>query len=351
MRVLIALAATSGIAAGAVLMGPTLTDDTLPDGDYLLVEDVLPGVRNGDIPPVYVHASTQGSRIDWTFFAWTGPSAEACAEHGKCQHFVQALSHDIEIGPEGTITHVTSMPGADAGQTIDWPGSDSSFILDEIDQLIRGATLDLDRNGGTLTAASTSDTPRTVTFLPATLNDADAAVAYAGTLSLPLARLNHCVTRQAITALTEPDPNPAMNLVAQAVRFAGEYRRAQRAADYHVRVPADPGDAAQDAEANARKEVFALVVSEPAKAGAIRLARGDELRDAELEEQMRQTLARIEDGPSEEMHRAARDIRETWKDGALAMARIAARVRALEMTGQDTTEAACRDASFTLPIE
>ena len=168
------------LAVTACVLAPAAsTARDLPRGTFLLAGDVFPAVQDGTISPVFAHVRTGGDRLDWTFFTVFQPNEDICRDLGRCRSFVPALGHRVAWDDDGTLRVLETRRDLGADMTVTYPANDGPHVLAAISGLLDGGRLALTAEGGRIEQRGRRSAGRTVDLLPATLDQAESALAYA----------------------------------------------------------------------------------------------------------------------------------------------------------------------------
>jgi len=315
----------------------------LPPAEYLLVGDVFPAVKLGIMVPVFAHVRTDGDRMDWTFFTYFSADALFCEQTGKCARFVSTLSHRVSWADDGTLRVMDRTLTTGEGLTIDRREIDGPHVYGAIDRLLAGGTLTLTDRGGQLRKTGRRGAARTVDLLPVSLDQALAALTFAGAFELSLARLDHCIIRQVAEFAADPAPTPAMTLVLEAMYYETELRRLR---DLTYTQPYDPDAPPEVTEAEERLAVLQFAKTVPVKPAAEAIIDGAPLSDDALMALVAETTEHWAELDRPAMTAAIEDLATDWRPRVLAAIRIAARAAAVQFEGRDLQTAVCADITL-----
>lgn len=335
------------LAVTACVLAPAAsTARDLPRGTFLLAGDVFPAVQDGTISPVFAHVRTGGDRLDWTFFTVFQPNEDICRDLGRCRSFVPALGHRVAWDDDGTLRVLETRRDLGADMTVTYPANDGPHVLAAISGLLDGGRLALTAEGGRIEQRGRRSAGRTVDLLPATLDQAESALAYALMFNRSIAELDYCVMRRVLGYMADPAPTPAMTRALAAARYAAELRRLQGIAGYWTETPEDPAAAAERAAAVRRLNVFSRAVAVPVQPIAEAEAAGTPVPDAALAAAIEAALAPERDAGDARRRALAEEVAGQWQDAAVAYLRTAARAVAVPMRGADLRQAVCADAAL-----
>ncbi len=192
----------------------------LPQGGFMLVDTPLNGIAEGYIVPVFLHVEIAGNRMDWTFTTSFVPFDQSCKMYQKCQQSVQTLSHEVDWQADGSLAILDTVRRTGPGLAVDRPTEDETYVYNALNLFLKGAVLDLDASGGTITRDIRRG-KQVVRVMPATLDQSLSALAFAKAFELSLWQMNHCVIRQVLAFEAMQDPDP----LAQDVLLAARYLR------------------------------------------------------------------------------------------------------------------------------
>jgi len=213
---------------------PAYAND-LPEGDFLLTGPVLPGIQEGYIVPITVHASIRDNRIHWSLMTSYGADAMGCETHGKCDRINQSLVHHVTLADDGTLSLDKIDRERGKHLTVDRPDEDETYVFGALNMLIDGAKLTLTEQGGTLhSRAGRRATARKITLHPLSLEQTQQALAFILSFEVSLAQMNHCAIRQFAEIAAKPNPDPIESEILAAARFYGEQMELNDLARYYV---------------------------------------------------------------------------------------------------------------------
>lgn len=201
----------------------------LPSGDYALVGDIFPGIRQGKITWTYAHIKTKDDLIEWTFSKPYGSGAVDCDQRGKCHQHVQNLRHRISWSGSGIVTVLETVRDQSDGLTIENPEVDGPFILDEANRIIDNAYMELEPSGGGIIPTGQD---RLIFAIPVTKRDFEDALALVQSFDMNLYQTGQCGLIQALTLMSNQEQTELGSEMVQAARFHGEFQRLRDVANY-----------------------------------------------------------------------------------------------------------------------
>ena len=277
--------------------------------------------------------------MDWTFVSAVQPDSQLCETLGKCKQAVQALSHDVTLNDDGSVTIQASHRHSGDGMTIDRPDQDETFILGEIDGFLDGAQLVHDGSHATLSNAG-----RTVDLVPASVDDLLDAIFLVRSFEQSFAKLDQCGVRQVLDILNRSGDRAAhAQEVADAARYLGHLGRLETSAQYYV----DGAPADQEAELRQKQLVgmyAAMALNGPR--AEIALA-GSPLSDEQVLEAARKLDGALKPVLGDSFANVSNDLLVDRKAGFLATVRLMSRFDVLLRQGNDPYTAICKDITFT----
>lgn len=195
--------ATAILLAATLLALPAAAGERSPDGGYLLVDPVLPGVAEGVIVPVTTHVTLSGDVLSFTFLT----SDRSAGVEALTVRFTEAggalavAAHEIAGGAEGVI---------------DRADLDRAHILLPMLAFLDGAGVAWEAQGFTLTQGATRGR-----FVAASAEFAREALALTAAHGVSLARLGTCTLRQLAEINLRAGRSPAEEEVLAAARTLG----------------------------------------------------------------------------------------------------------------------------------
>ena len=236
------------VALFACILATNAPAKDLPKGEFLLTGPVLPGVQDGKIVPVFVHATTTANRIEWSFLTSFSSDDYFCQQYQKCQNIVQTLSHTVDWKDDGTLRLLKTDRKTGDGLAIDRPREDALYVYDALQSLLNNAKLTLTADGGSLTSqAGRRSTARSVTWHPMTLQQTQEAIAFVKSFELSFGELDFCALRQYADIVANPNRTELDAEILAAGRFAHILEQATNTSNYYFAsaVPADKVDATE----------------------------------------------------------------------------------------------------------
>ncbi|MCP3972717.1 MAG: hypothetical protein GY717_20830 [Rhodobacteraceae bacterium] len=330
----------------ALAFGPAQARD-LPQGEYLLTGNVLPAIREGLIVPVFVHLSTHGDRMDWSFVTAYNPDAVFCAETGKCHRMVQTLSHTVHWDDDGDLRVVSTDRTSGEGLVIDRASVDTLLIYAPLTTLIGGARLELSQTGGTLSHESRRNGGTEIELVPATLDQLLQAMAIPRALELSLALLDQCAIRQVLDLANDPDPTPAARELLLAARYLYDIEKNEAISSYYSTPEEIPPQerAAVEAARNYWHAARFPMQHSFIDAAEARIA-GTPLSDEALLALASETMTMMQDELGADYDALAEEILVNRRAGLLAAIRFYARFATVVQSGADLQNALCADVTL-----
>jgi hypothetical protein len=315
----------------------------LPQAGFAVLGEVLPGIKEGYIIPIYVHVEMGGDQMDWTFLTAIPPNAEDCELRGRCAAQVQSLSHQVAWGADDTVRIVETQLTTDEGLVIDRADLDGPHIFDSIQWLLSGGTLSVTPQGGLLRKTARRSAPRQVALVPASVQDMRDALSLMVQFNQSLVQLDQCGIRQILPMMAAQTPTPRQTQVVAAARLAGEIARIRAEAMYYgTREPPDAERARLEA-LSLQASAFRYAVVWPQSSLVEAMQAGEDLDDDALVALTREGLAPLMDqlGPD-----GVAEILETQRARLIALQRLSARFMQGYREGRDPLAMLCSDISL-----
>ncbi len=334
------------ILALALSFRPALARD-LPQGEYLLMGNVFPAIEEQIMITTLAHVKTGGDRLEWTFFTYVLPDQQSCDSFGKCQRFVQSLSHKVAWDADGTLRILETERARGKGLTIDRPEIDETHIYGVLPSLLEGARLTLTPEGGALTRKNRRGGARQIDLLPASLERAAAALSMAAIFEISLAQLDGCAIRQVLAFAADPAPTKGEREVLAASRLAEDLRKMEAEEAQYTTDPEDPETLAALSKARKRYQVYRIAVAwPPIQGGTAALIAGTPLSDDAMMALIKEGLDRFDSAADPDYRAAIDEILATRAADAMAYARLSSRFAAMINLGADPVAAICADLTL-----
>lgn len=318
----------------------------LPSGQYALIGDVLPGIQQQEITPVYVHVEVTTAQLNWTFLPVIPPNADLCTQKGKCKWMVPALSHDVVWNDDGTLTVQAEQRHTGDDMTIVVPDAvpdrDGPFILDVVTNVVQGAHLVLNKDGGTLT-----NNGKQIRLLPARVEDMMTAVHLLRTFEQPITPLKQCGMRQAMEILNRSNGRSSQEQeVLDAARYAAFLDKMRAQADYYY-LDTPPEKEAEIRHLETALLLAGMAISGSKEAVAQASLAGSALSDKDTLEMAYQRTDLLKQATGDKHDELVGQLLNDRRTEFLAFARLMARYDAQIQQGINPRDAICQDITFT----
>lgn len=318
----------------------------LPKAEYVLLGEVLPGIQDGIIVPVFVHLQTDKDQMNWNFITVFVPDKLMCDDFGNCNQVEPALSHKVRWKEDGDLQVLSTDRRTGHGKVIDRAEIDASQIINPIDSLVQNGTLTLGDQGGTFKLLRRGKSPKVVDLQPVSLEDLLAAISLVKGFNLSFADLNQCAVRQVVAIMGKADRSEAEQQVVDAARFLGRYDRLDGEGRYYPFREAPEDQREEVGLKSLHSSAMQVGLRIPLRDVTDALLNGTPMSDEDVLAQSAEIIARLEKSAGAYYQTIREDILVTHRTQLLAAIRLSARFSALQAKGHELQQAVCSDITL-----
>ena len=330
-----------------LMPAPAVAKD-LPTGEYVLLGNVLPGIQDGFIVPIFVHLLTTGDQMNWTFITSYIPDKHSCESGNKCDQAIAALRHKVQWQPDSSLKILSTDRMTGPGMAIDREDFDGPYVLDPIQGLVSRGQLELSADGGVFTLERRGQSRKVIDLAPVALDDLMDAIAFVKGFEISLGKLNHCAIRQVVKIMADEDRSEIEQQVVDATRFMGRFERVSSDARYHLFGEEPESERAEIKQKSILSAAMKVAAAVPRHDVTTAMLDGKPLTDAEILAISTEFVSRVAKSAGEYYPALIKEILETRRHQLLATIKVFSRLEVLRAKGHVLETAICQDVTLKL---
>lgn len=323
-------------------LGPVAARD-LPNGTYAVLGDVLPGIKQGYIVPVYLHVTISPGRLDWTFVTIGATVPIYCNTHQRCQTDLQSLSHHVDWDEDGILTVRQTERRTGDGLAIDRASLDDAHIFAPIQNLVEGGRLSFRGAGGRLTNPNHPGEARLIRASPPELRE---AVDLVKSFNQPMVQFDQCGVAQILTIQNMANRSDDQQQVLDAARFLGQMKRIEAKRHTYREATTDPDIIAEIEYLTSHYAAYQFALTFAQQEEEAALMAGHSYSDEILIAIAKDAAAPMTKLLDEE---DVAELFETWRTELLAAQRYFARYAVAASKSENPISLICRNITLKPP--